>query len=870
MKKNRQICWVSNMQTFTVRIYSTFLFALLSQLALGQFHDDFSDENFTASPTWSGSDPLFNVTDSRLMLNGGKRDSVAYLSLPCNVSNSGLWEFDFSFLFNPSASNYSKVYLISDESDLTTSLNGYFVMLGRSKDAVSLFKQTGSTQSEIVKGRDDILNVSVVEGRVKVTRDESGWKLFTDTGGNGVYTLEGTSDDNTMVESSFFGLVCTYTSTRSKSFSFDNFDVSEVAAIDNSPPALSAIEVVSSTEIKLIFSEPLEEQSATLIDNYLIDESRHPTEALLAEDQRSVVLRFSNDISQETHRITIYRVADLNANPIEVLHREFNYVLPFLSVADDVIISEIFADPSPQVGLADGEFIEIYNRSEKTFDLDGWSLTDGSSTATLPTFILSPKAYLILAAENSGQHYENALFLKDFPSLNNSSDALMLKDENSKTIDSVNYDQSWYRDIKKEDGGWSLEIIDPDNLCSEGKNWAASEDESGGSPGYVNSIMASKPDLDGPKLIAASAIDSVTLRLHFDEKLENPIPSDVQIETDPYLDIGHVSISKPALTEIEVSLLNQIQKATPYSLTVANIKDCTGNSIAEEYNKTIFGLPDDADSLDVLINEVLFNPRPTGVDFVEVLNNSSKFINLNGWSISNSDNGKSAIISNSDFILAPGEYLAITSNAPALEGEYIQDQKVNFLQVSGLPAFDDDSGSIAISDNEGNTIDFFRYSKEMHSVFIKDEEGVSLERISSSASNGSQNWASASALAGFATPGLLNSNTVTFERGEDPLLVEPEIFNPLSGQSNFALIRYNFEQGGYVANVRIFDSYGRTVRKIANNDILGTDGFYRWDGDCDEGSKAGLGSYMILFEVFNQEGTVKRYRKRIVIASSFE
>jgi hypothetical protein len=100
--------------------------------------------------------------------------------------------------------------------------------------------------------------------------------------------------------------------------------------------------------------------------------------------------------------------------------------------------------------------------------------------------------------------------------------------------------------------------------------------------------------------------------------------------------------------------------------------------------------------------------------------------------------------------------------------------------------------------------------------------------------------------------------------------VEPEIFNPLSGQSNFALIRYNFEQGGYVANVRIFDSYGRTVRKIANNDILGTDGFYRWDGDCDEGSKAGLGSYMILFEVFNQEGTVKRYRKRIVIASSFE
>ena len=191
MKKNMQICWVSNMQTFTVRIYSTFLFGLLSQLALAQFHDDFSDENFTASPTWTGSDPLFSVKDSRLMLNGGKRDSVAYLSLPCNISNPGSWEFEFAFLLSPSAANHSKVYLIADQPDLTASLNGYFIMLGRNKDAVSLYKQTGLTQSELVKGRDDLLNSSSAYGRVKVTRDESGWKLFTDVNGAGVYTLEG-------------------------------------------------------------------------------------------------------------------------------------------------------------------------------------------------------------------------------------------------------------------------------------------------------------------------------------------------------------------------------------------------------------------------------------------------------------------------------------------------------------------------------------------------------------------------------------------------------------------------------------------------------------------------------------------------------
>ena len=870
MKKNMQICWVSNMQTFTVRIYSTFLFGLLSQLALAQFHDDFSDENFTASPTWTGSDPLFSVKDSRLMLNGGKRDSVAYLSLPCNISNPGSWEFEFAFLLSPSAANHSKVYLIADQPDLTASLNGYFIMLGRNKDAVSLYKQTGLTQSELVKGRDDLLNSTSAYGRVKVTRDESGWKLFTDVNGAGVYTLEGISEDNTTQQSSYFGITCIYTSTRSENISFDNFYVSDVAEVDNVAPSLSAIEVVSATELKLIFSEPLDKPSATLIGNYLVDESRRPTEAILADDQRSVFLHFSEELSQQTHKITISGVTDLNANSMDSSLIEFSYVNPVIAIADDVIISEIFADPSPQVGLNEMEFIEIYNRSDKTFDLAGWSIADGSSVSAIPTFILTPKAYVVLAPENSDQNFENAIFLKEFPSLNNSSDALVLKDKTSTTIDSVNYDQSWYRNSEKEEGGWSLEIIDPDNLCGEGQNWVASEDERGGTPGTTNSVLASKPDLDGPALMAALAVDAVTLRLTFDEKLEKPIPSDIQIETDPYLEVRGFRFSNPSSTEIEVYLLNEIQKAMPYSVAVGNIRDCAGNLVNEDENKTIFGLPEDADSLDVLINEILFNPRPTGVDFVEVFNNSIKFINLRGWSVGNTENDKFASITDHDLILAPGEYLVLTSNVNVLEGEYIQDKKFNFFLVKGLPPFDDDSGSVVMSDDKGNTIDFFRYSKEMHSVFIKDEEGVSLERITSLPSDETQNWASASASVGFATPGAINSNSIVFLPVEEPLLVEPEIFSPLSGQPNFTLIHYTLEQGGHVANVKIFDSYGRTVKVLANNDILGTHGFYRWDGNRDDGSKAGLGSYMILFEVFDQEGTVKRYRKRVAIGSSFE
>jgi hypothetical protein len=166
-------------------------------------------------------------------------------------------------------------------------------------------------------------------------------------------------------------------------------------------------------------------------------------------------------------------------------------------------------------------------------------------------------------------------------------------------------------------------------------------------------------------------------------------------------------------------------------------------------------------------------------------------------------------------------------------------------------------------------IDDFTYTKDMHSVFIKDEEGVSLERISFAAST-AQNWKSASSTVGFATPGYTNSNALPEMSTISPVLsVEPEIFDPLGGQNNFALIHYNFENGGQVANVKVFDSQGRLTKEIANNDVVGTRGFYRWDGDRNDGTKAAIGYYLVWFEVFDDAGGVRNFRLPVAIASTF-
>ncbi|MCB0784182.1 MAG: hypothetical protein KDC02_08185, partial [Flavobacteriales bacterium] len=86
--------------------------------------------------------------------------------------------------------------------------------------------------------------------------------------------------------------------------------------------------------------------------------------------------------------------------------------------------------------------------------------------------------------------------------LNNSGDPLVLTDDNGTTIDAVTYDLSWYNDAVKDDGGWTLEQIDPTTPCSGAANWTASNAGAGGTPGAQNSVYAIVPDSDPPVLVS--------------------------------------------------------------------------------------------------------------------------------------------------------------------------------------------------------------------------------------------------------------------------------------------------------------------------------------------------------------------------------
>lgn len=646
--------------------------------------------------------------------------------------------------------------------------------------------------------------------------------------------------------------------------------------IDNTPPILSAVLVEEADALLLSFNEKLSEQSLSeLLVNI------HPALEVASINfgpggYHEISLTLAQPLqSEEVYELSLQEVRDCSGNVTvsTLTSQPFGIASP--AVWKDIIINEIMADPTPVVALPEAEYIEIFNRSYKLINLHNWTLQDNGQAIRLSAITLLPNEFLILCATQQATFFANqgkTLVLNSFPSLSNSGEFIRLKNEEGILIDSVNYSDSWYQDIDKKDGGFSLELIDKQNICSEETNWAASEDEVGGTPGKENSIAGSKPDLTGPMLTDAFLLNPTELQLQFNEKLEKTVPPITAFTIDPALTISAVEFSDHALRHLTLSLSTSAAENTLYNLGIASLFDCAGNAIQDDHKRTAFVLPQPAADGDLIINEVLFNPLSGGVDFVEVLNVSNKYINVKNWKLANMEAGEllnERIITTTNKILPPNDLLVLTSDAEQLLSHYPQGNAAAFWETN-LPSLPDDEGSVVLTDSLDNIVDYFLYSEDMHSKLLKSVEGVSLERISLRGNtNDPALWRSGVVATGFASPGYANANLKEFSTVADEIKLEPEIFEPVSGQPNYTSISYKFEQGGYAANAKIYDAQGRLIKNLMNNQVLANEGFFTWDGDQDDGTKANIGYYTLWLEVFDNTGIVKTFRKRVVVATRF-
>jgi hypothetical protein len=108
-----------------------------------------------------------------------------------------------------------------------------------------------------------------------------------------------------------------------------------------------------------------------------------------------------------------------------------------------------------------------------------------------------PDSFLIITSASNlslFSAYTSVIGLSSFPSLTNSTDQILLRDNSGSLIHYLEYSDSWFGTSSKINGGWTLEMIDAENPCSGEGNWRPSNDPTGGTPGRKNSVESQNPD----------------------------------------------------------------------------------------------------------------------------------------------------------------------------------------------------------------------------------------------------------------------------------------------------------------------------------------------------------------------------------------
>ncbi|PJJ54552.1 lamin tail domain-containing protein [Hymenobacter chitinivorans] len=652
------------------------------------------------------------------------------------------------------------------------------------------------------------------------------------------------------------------------------------ANADRTAPLLRRATVVSPTLVRLEFDEKLDSVTASNPALYSLTPGLTITRVTpVPFDFRAVELTLATPLAAaQAYTATVQRSVDCVGNATGAA-ASVTFGLPVVPTVGQVLITEIMADETPTVGLPASEYLEIHNPTTRILDLGGMRLLKpgSSSAAVFPdTTRLQPGQYAVVCSSTRTAlfaRYGAVFGVSNFPSLSNDGDQLVLRARDGRTLFEIAYSSTWYKDAAKKDGGWALEMVDTGNPCAGIENWTASTDPSGGTPGKVNAARATNPDRTAPALLRAVAISPTIVRLYFGEKLDSVAaanPALYSFSTGPT--VTKAAPASPDFRAVDLTLGSALVASQPITVSVQRATDCVGNATGAAASAT-FGLPSAPVENDVVINEILFNPRTGGVDFVELLNRSNKYLNLQGWelgNISTSNVLSKEPITAGPYVLAPGQLVVLTTKPDVVQSQYPTNDPSAFLTLPALPTFADDAGTVVVFDSQNRALDRYAYSESQHLGLLDSKDGVSLERIRTDGPSVAGNFHSAASAVGYASPGRRNSQYQDDPGGDKLFTLEPEVFTPdADGQQDFTTLNYRVDQPGFAASITVYDAQGRLARRLVRNETMATTGFFQWDGLNDQGRKVPIGYYVLHIELLQPSGEKKDYKKTVVVGARF-
>ncbi len=618
-------------------------------------------------------------------------------------------------------------------------------------------------------------------------------------------------------------------------------------------PSLLDWNLTQANQLTLQFNESINvgNSNAFVCDNAQISNIQY------LEGNTIAIITFSSNFQPETtYLLSQTNLQDCEGNSSSI---SFEIYVGKTPEFGDLILTEILADPDPVVQGVPSEFIEIFNKSSHTLELKGLTV---NSSVFEGNHLLLPNEYLVLGDVNESLSFlsvTNRLLIPSFPTLTNSGMLLKLS-LNGMHLDSVRYSIDWFNNSFKANGGWSLELVNPNLPCSNASNWKPCENEIGNTPEAQNSVYSLEPDTLKPLLKYVTYMEA-GISMHFNE----PVSLNGNLFQEGSW-LAFFNFESPS-SEIHLNtpeLLNS--SVMQYSLE--GISDCSGNLTSISFN---FGYPVDASAENLLINEILFNPFPNGSDFIEIINTSSLAVSICNLSIANtpvSEGGETAVITHEKRIILPNQHLVITEDAQNLSELYLVDHPENIIQISTLPTFGNSEGNCLLYNSANEKIDELDYSESMHFQLLSSFDGVSLERLSLQLpTHQISNWQSASASSGFATPGRENSQTISIENLNGQFDISTPIFSPDNdGLDDVLQFYFSGLKPGMVGNLIVYNEKGIRVNRLMRNEYLSSEGHVIWNGLSENGEPLAIGIYIATFEAFNEDGIQVRHKRDFTLA----
>jgi hypothetical protein len=495
----------------TVGLIKVRYFLLLSSFCLSihidaQLKLDFQTP-FPGSTKWEGNISNFKInTEGQLQLiatEAGESSIFTKYKIPDDSIRIDLY---FKLQFAPSADNFGKIYLFVDKTS-EVSANGYYLKMGEngSNDAVQLWKLTSGKSSLLGSGKMGAISADPADARLLIKIYRNGlWVMQADYDGKTLFEDDMEVFDPLFVlpDSMYFGIYCKYTATRTDKFFYDDISIKTIDK-DTIPPDLSGVNILDANTVQVVFSEPVDEASATKTENYNVNNGLNIPAVIIYNKSlpNQSILKFSKPIiSGINYILTINGVKD-KSNNTKTLSFPFSYnVRPDVG---DLVISEVLTDPY----TGGDDFVELYNKSTKFISLDSIGIKNAQKSETKiirTNFILLPGKYVAIS--------KNTQFLTDtylppdtanfisatLPSLNVESaniSIISFRATGDVTVDSFDYNEKMHFGLIDNTKGVSLERIKFSSPTNDANNWHSSSSQNKyATPGYKNSNYSESDD----------------------------------------------------------------------------------------------------------------------------------------------------------------------------------------------------------------------------------------------------------------------------------------------------------------------------------------------------------------------------------------